>query len=61
MTEFVDVTPTWIDVLQRAKSLVEGNNPALMTILEELEKPCRLVDDWNHALKNAEEHQPKEQ
>ena len=60
MTEFIDMTPTWMGVLQMAKSLAGFNNPSLLTILGELEKPCQLVDEWNHALKNSKEHQPKE-
>ena len=47
MTEekYIDCTPTWMGVLLMAKSLAGFNNPSLLTVLEELEKPCQLADD----------------
>ena len=62
MTEekYIDCTPTWIDILQMAQNLVDVPNIPLLAILSELEKPCQLVDEWNQALKNPKEHQPKE-
>ena len=43
--ETIDCTPTWMDVLQMAKSLAGFNNPSLLTVLGELEKPCKMADD----------------
>ena len=40
----VDITPTWIDVLNMARQLAIGN-PALQGVLKELETPCKFTDE----------------